>query len=208
MSLSFCAGSNAADHTFLIDAGDMPIECIWTESRLPFINSSCLRSSSSRALKKFSRRPITMMGPDRASPTSAVLHISMNACSPTSVRIIRTATVSLGCDEAFRLALEDWEIWTRWEKAFKAGQTTENTHPALPEDAARHEQIGSILDGQLKTVPAKSITRSAKFLILNPPDDRNGRLTYLLVQWTEPIGPLSESIWADFPTKPEPNSAL
>jgi hypothetical protein len=40
--------------------------------------------------------------------------------------------------EVFELALEDWAIWCRWEKAFKQGQVSLDTHPALPDDANRH----------------------------------------------------------------------
>jgi hypothetical protein len=41
-------------------------------------------------------------------------------------------------DEAtFRLALEDWEIYKRWETARMNGQATIDTHPALPEDRLR-----------------------------------------------------------------------
>jgi hypothetical protein len=40
--------------------------------------------------------------------------------------------------EAFQLALEDWAIWERWERAFHAGETNRDTHPALPEDRDRH----------------------------------------------------------------------
>lgn len=54
-------------------------------------------------------------------------------------------------DQAFQLALEDWAIWERWDRAFKAGQTSEKTHPALPEDAARHAEIKSLVADYLKT---------------------------------------------------------
>jgi hypothetical protein len=106
-------------------------------------------------------------------------------------------------EEVFRLALEDWAIWTRWERAFKAGHTTEQTHPALPEDATRHIQIESILAEKLRAGNTTGITRSAKFLILNPPVDRSGIQINLLVQWSEPLGPLNESIWAEYPAPAE-----
>src|SRR5262245_11670603 len=43
--------------------------------------------------------------------------------------------------DLFHLLMEDWEIWRRWETAFHAGQTTKETHPALPEDRARHVDL-------------------------------------------------------------------
>lgn len=47
--------------------------------------------------------------------------------------------------ETFELALEDWQIWCRWEAAFKAGNTTLETHPALPEDRHRHKELKTML---------------------------------------------------------------
>jgi hypothetical protein len=105
--------------------------------------------------------------------------------------------------DTFQLALEDWAIWLRWEKAFKAGQTTLETHPALPQEAARHIEIDRVLAVQLSTDMESSITRSAKFLILNPPEERDGFMINLRVQWSEPSGKLDESIWAESPLEPE-----
>ena len=108
-------------------------------------------------------------------------------------------------EDTFQLALEDWAIWIRWEKAFKAGQTTVETHPALPGETARHIEIKRVLADQLKTDPESSIACSAKFLILNPPEERNGFMINLRVQWSEPSGKLDESIWAQLPPQRDPN---
>ena len=51
--------------------------------------------------------------------------------------------------EIFALALEDWAIWQRWEATFHAGKAYA-THPALPEERARHEQLQSLLGQALK----------------------------------------------------------
>ena len=51
----------------------------------------------------------------------------------------------------FELAKEDWAIWERWEFAFHAGNATRESHPALPQDRPRHEEIRAILDSALKT---------------------------------------------------------
>jgi hypothetical protein len=48
-------------------------------------------------------------------------------------------------DETFRLALEKWQIWRRWERAFHAGETPMDTHPALPEDRKRWEELQRLL---------------------------------------------------------------
>jgi hypothetical protein len=98
-------------------------------------------------------------------------------------------------DDAFRLALEDWATWTRWEGAFKAGKTTRTTHPALPDDAARHTQIQELLTEHLKTDPERSVIRSAKFLRV-PSGDRADRLA---VRWSEPTESFEDRIWAEKP---------
>lgn len=54
-------------------------------------------------------------------------------------------------EETFQLALEDWAIWQRWQAAFKAGTTTEATHPALPEDQERHVVLRDLLRERLRT---------------------------------------------------------
>lgn len=51
--------------------------------------------------------------------------------------------------ETFRLELEDWAIWERWEVAFYAKKTDLATHPALPEDRARHEELAAVLKARL-----------------------------------------------------------
>ncbi len=36
---------------------------------------------------------------------------------------------------------ESWEIWIRWSNAFNVGETTKETHPALPKDRERREVL-------------------------------------------------------------------
>jgi hypothetical protein len=67
-------------------------------------------------------------------------------------------------EETFELALEDWEIWLRWEAAFQAGLTTSETHPALPESRIRHEKLTSLLTKKLAINPASKIRAKAYFL--------------------------------------------
>ena len=55
----------------------------------------------------------------------------------------------IGAD-AFKLALEDWEIWKRWRLSFDQGKVQLETHPALPEERARHEEILALLGDALK----------------------------------------------------------
>jgi hypothetical protein len=68
-------------------------------------------------------------------------------------------------DETFEMAMEDWAIWTRWEKAFYSKQTSTETHPALPEDRPRHTQIDPILKSRLQIDPAKAVKAHGKFKV-------------------------------------------
>jgi len=76
----------------------------------------------------------------------------------------------------FRLALEDWEIWCRWEKAFYAGTTSQETHPALPVDRARHEELNRLIGDRLQPLESASRRAQAEF---RPAADQG-----LEVRWT------------------------
>jgi hypothetical protein len=70
--------------------------------------------------------------------------------------------------ETFALALEDWEIWLRWEQAFKDGKTIQETHPALPEERERHNRLKRILDERLIIVPETAVRAKAEFIYGQP----------------------------------------
>jgi hypothetical protein len=91
-------------------------------------------------------------------------------------------------DEAtFRNAMEDWNIWLRWEAAFYSAKATIDTHPALPEERARHEELASILENSLKTGPDAMI-RIGIFLRPDPPVLPPGiRRHNQRVRWEIPI---------------------
>lgn len=75
-------------------------------------------------------------------------------------------------DDATRdLAIEDWEIWLRWDAAFKAGATDESTHPALPAERARHEQLQVELALRLVIDPAQSFVMFGEFRWTPRPPD-------------------------------------
>ena len=69
----------------------------------------------------------------------------------------------------FAMALEDWSIWRRWETAFHQGQATEETHPALPDDRSRHEELERLLDGRLTITPARALRATAEFRTRDDP---------------------------------------
>jgi len=88
--------------------------------------------------------------------------------------------------ETFQLAMEDWGIWQRWELAFKAGKADMSTHPALPQEAARHAEIKGILDRTLLTIPEDAFTRIGRFESLGEQNLEMGVLRAMQVRWTEP----------------------
>jgi hypothetical protein len=66
-------------------------------------------------------------------------------------------------DDVLSLALEDWRIWRRWEAAFHRGETSGETHPALPEDRARHDELAALLAGRSRVNMNAAIRASATF---------------------------------------------
>ena len=65
--------------------------------------------------------------------------------------------------ETFELALEDWAIWLRWEAALRRGETSRDTHPALPEDRERHAELTALLQPRLSVTSLSAITAEAEF---------------------------------------------
>lgn len=88
--------------------------------------------------------------------------------------------------ETFQLAMEDWEIWRRWESAFHAGKTDVGTHPALPHEAGRHTELKTFLDRSLFTDLDKAVTRVGQFEVLGGSDLPKGVIRPMQVRWTEP----------------------
>lgn len=52
--------------------------------------------------------------------------------------------------EIVELALEDWAIWKRWRAAYDRKEVTLETHPALPADRPRHNELEVILRKELQ----------------------------------------------------------
>ena len=74
-----------------------------------------------------------------------------------------TFRLSAVTPEILVLALEDSAIWERWWRAFQDGHTTQETHPALPDDRARHDELELVLGEQLRIDPATSIRALGHF---------------------------------------------
>lgn len=84
--------------------------------------------------------------------------------------------------KTFQLALEDWEIWERWNAAHEDGRVTLDTHPALPEERERHNEISAILENRLKANPETDIKAKAEFEVAEP--KREGQsIANLQVKW-------------------------
>jgi hypothetical protein len=85
--------------------------------------------------------------------------------------------------DTFVLALEDWAIWRRWEKAFYHGNATRDTHPALPEDRRRHEELQRLLEGRLVVDPAQAVRMKAEFRVRSDAEWSGYGCRSLEVQW-------------------------
>jgi hypothetical protein len=91
--------------------------------------------------------------------------------------------------EAFALALEDWEIWCRFERRYHRGEVAwsgaEDEWGALPEELARHREIRPVLDRVMAIDPASRIVARAEFraMKLEPADALSGILRPLKVRW-------------------------
>ncbi len=87
---------------------------------------------------------------------------------------------------SFQLAIEDWEIWRRWESAFLKGDADTGTHPALSHEAMRRAELKVILDKVLVTEPMRAIQRIGKFEVLGATELPKGVIRRLQVRWMLP----------------------
>ena len=86
--------------------------------------------------------------------------------------------------DTFRLALEDWAIWKRWEAAFKAGAVDQSTHPALPEERERHTRIEQELEGRLASVKSSFFLAKGEFRAVPGDEQSPGVIRTLEVRWS------------------------
>ncbi len=87
-------------------------------------------------------------------------------------------------EKTFRLAMEDWAIWCRWERAYHNGQTPHTTHPALPDERARHDELRVILTPKLKVDPKQAIRVRGRFEVRKVPEPGVSSSSELIVFWT------------------------
>jgi hypothetical protein len=86
-------------------------------------------------------------------------------------------------DATLALAVEDWAIWLRWEDALHAGDAPEGSHGALPEERARHEELGALLEAALAALPPGGIRASADWRPMEGHETAE-RGRFLEVEWT------------------------
>jgi hypothetical protein len=87
--------------------------------------------------------------------------------------------------EIFQIAMEDCAIWKRWESAFHAGTVDARTHPALPHETERHEELKQILDKTPVMDETKTVTLRGRFDVLGKADLPKGVIRPLRVKWTQ-----------------------
>jgi hypothetical protein len=66
-------------------------------------------------------------------------------------------------DLIFQLAVERYQIFKRWKTAFDSGRTTLDTHPVLPEERGRYNELVSILGSDFRADRALSTLARAEF---------------------------------------------
>lgn len=86
-------------------------------------------------------------------------------------------------EETFLLAMEDWAIWRRWERAFHHGETDLQTHPALPADRARHDELAAILKPRLQIDRERAIRVRGRFSIRESAESRGSSTGVWVVSW-------------------------
>jgi hypothetical protein len=78
------------------------------------------------------------------------------------------------------LVLEDWGIWCRWHQAYTKNEVAHDSHPALPGDRARHEELKQLIGNGLRSDPENRARYKGSFT--TPPECR-GTWNGTLVRW-------------------------
>lgn len=87
-------------------------------------------------------------------------------------------------EETFQLALENWDIWKRWERAFYEKRVAQTVHMVLPEDEQRFQELQKLLEGKLRIYTSNAIEVRAEFRSGKSDGSGIGRRQYE-VKWTE-----------------------
>jgi hypothetical protein len=87
--------------------------------------------------------------------------------------------------EVFKTVAENWEIFLRWRKAFDSGNTSRETHPALPRDKGRYEETKRTLDQAVASGRHRAIRARGEFDVLGEPNLPRDVLTPWQVRWRD-----------------------
>ena len=93
-------------------------------------------------------------------------------------RVFRLTSIS---ESIFELAMEKWQIWCRWRKAFDSGKATISAHPALAEERPRYDELKRIVDEHIANSRTRSLRARAGF-VFEPPKEGGG-LENVHVEW-------------------------
>ena len=85
-------------------------------------------------------------------------------------------------EEIFESVMENWAIWQRWYKAHEAGETSLDTHPALPEDKDNYNLLKKKIDSFLFQNRDKSFIKKGKFTVKENAPSLN--FTIFEVEWS------------------------
>lgn len=86
--------------------------------------------------------------------------------------------------DTFRIALEQWAIWSAWETAFHSGKVAHQTHPGYGGRDRRYDELESQLNDRLARVqPLPSQFKGDFRAVANAPELPQGVLRPMEVEW-------------------------
>ena len=65
--------------------------------------------------------------------------------------------------QLFQLAIEQHVIFRRWKTEFELGNVLIDSHPAMPADRARYDELRADIGDRLQLQPERSIIRRGRF---------------------------------------------
>jgi hypothetical protein len=89
--------------------------------------------------------------------------------------------------ETLSLTDERESIWREWEKLFHRGKVAQSTHPALPGQHPRYQDLTTEINARLAAISAPRKYAQAVFRALPGQETRpQGVMRELEVEWSEP----------------------
>jgi hypothetical protein len=66
-------------------------------------------------------------------------------------------------DDVLPFVKEQWDLWLKWQTAFHAKETTIETHPALPQDRQRYEELKQAVGREVAANESRAVRARGKF---------------------------------------------